>query len=249
MIAKQEQVRAGLMQDLFRRGVDEHGQLRPPREEAPHLYHQTELGWLPTGWDVAELDTLVRVIDCKHYTPEYVEEGYAILRPRNVKSDGLDFVNVDYVSETDFHAMTDIYRPKRGDIIFSRNASFGVSSRVDTDIEFAIGQDVIVMSEKAYDLGYVFHALQSDSIFQQIAKVSSGSTFGRINLGEIRKLKVAVAQPDERSNITAVLEQMAVSRAALVGELDLFRHQKAGLMQDLLTGRVSIAPLLESATV
>ena len=50
LIAKQERLRAGLMQDLFTRGVDENGELRPPREEAPHLYHETEIGWLPKGW-------------------------------------------------------------------------------------------------------------------------------------------------------------------------------------------------------
>jgi type I restriction enzyme, S subunit len=50
LIAKQEQVRAGLMQNLFARGVDETGRLRPPREEAPELYHETALGWLPRGW-------------------------------------------------------------------------------------------------------------------------------------------------------------------------------------------------------
>ena len=37
LIAKQERLRSGMMQDLFTRGMDEHGQLRPPRKEAPHL--------------------------------------------------------------------------------------------------------------------------------------------------------------------------------------------------------------------
>jgi type I restriction enzyme S subunit len=55
LIAKQERVRAGLMQDLFTRGVDEHGQLRPSPEEAPNLYHQTELGWLPKGWGTGSI--------------------------------------------------------------------------------------------------------------------------------------------------------------------------------------------------
>ena len=55
LIAKQERMRAGLMQDLFTRGVDEHGQLRPPREEAPHLYQQTKLGWLPLKWNALPL--------------------------------------------------------------------------------------------------------------------------------------------------------------------------------------------------
>jgi type I restriction enzyme S subunit len=62
LIAKQERVRAGLMQDLFTRGVDEHGQLRPPPEEAPHLYHQTELGWLPKGWEAPELECFLAPI-------------------------------------------------------------------------------------------------------------------------------------------------------------------------------------------
>ena len=63
LIAKQERVRAGLMQDLFTRGVDEHGQLRPPRDQAPHLYHQTELGWLPLGWE-ARRTRMSTCIEC-----------------------------------------------------------------------------------------------------------------------------------------------------------------------------------------
>jgi type I restriction enzyme, S subunit len=159
LIAKQERVRAGLLQDLFTRGVDEHGALRSPREEAPHLYHQTKLGWMPKKWAVNKLDYLVRIIDCKHYTPKYTLEGYPVLRPRNIKSDGLDFVNVDYVCKRDYDAMTDVYRPKRGDVIFSRNASFGVACRVESDVEFAIGQDVIIMAPKYYALGYIFYCL------------------------------------------------------------------------------------------
>lgn len=37
LIAKQERVRAGLTQDLFTRGLDEHGALRPPREETQNF--------------------------------------------------------------------------------------------------------------------------------------------------------------------------------------------------------------------
>ena len=59
LIAKQERIRAGLLNDLFTRGVDEQGTLRPPREEARHFYHETELGWLPKGWTTTTLEHLV----------------------------------------------------------------------------------------------------------------------------------------------------------------------------------------------
>ena len=58
LIAKQEQVRAGLMQDLFTRGVDETGRLRLLREEAPELYHETAFGWLPRAWESSAARTM-----------------------------------------------------------------------------------------------------------------------------------------------------------------------------------------------
>jgi type I restriction enzyme S subunit len=62
LIAKQEQVRAGLMQDLFTRGVDETGRLRPPREEVPELYHETALGWLPKEWETVQVRDIAHVV-------------------------------------------------------------------------------------------------------------------------------------------------------------------------------------------
>ena len=62
LTAKQEQVRAGLMQDLFTRGVDETGRLRPPREDAPELYHETALGWLPKEWETVRVRDIAHVV-------------------------------------------------------------------------------------------------------------------------------------------------------------------------------------------
>ena len=52
LIEKYQQIKAGLMHDLFTRGVLPNGQLRPSREEAPELYYETEIGWIPKEWRV-----------------------------------------------------------------------------------------------------------------------------------------------------------------------------------------------------
>ncbi len=52
LIDKYQQIKAGLMHDLFTRGIGPDGQLRPPREQAPHLYQQTPIGWIPKEWEV-----------------------------------------------------------------------------------------------------------------------------------------------------------------------------------------------------
>ena len=50
LIAKTQAIKAGLMNDLFTRGVTPDGKLRPSREEAPKLYKESPLGWIPKEW-------------------------------------------------------------------------------------------------------------------------------------------------------------------------------------------------------
>ena len=40
------------MHDLFTRGVTPDGKLRPTRAEAPQLYKESPLGWIPKEWEV-----------------------------------------------------------------------------------------------------------------------------------------------------------------------------------------------------
>ena len=242
LIAKHQQIKAGLMHDLFTRGVTPDGHLRPTREQAPDLYKESPLGWIPKEWAVVSLDEHVRIIDCKHYTPEFQTEGYAFVRPRNVKVGGLEWESVDYVSAEDFRLLTDVYEPKRGDIVFSRNASFGVPCYVDTDVQFAIGQDVVIMTKKGSETRFVFYALTTPITAEQIAKVSAGSTFGRINLGEIRKLLISRPDEEEQRRITDRLVTCDVLMQNLKIDLAKLHQKKHGLMHDLLTGRVRVKP-------
>jgi hypothetical protein len=50
-LAKYRQIKAALMHDLFTRGATPDGRLRAPRSEAPHLYKESSLGWIPKGWE------------------------------------------------------------------------------------------------------------------------------------------------------------------------------------------------------
>lgn len=72
LIAKTQQIKAGLMQDLFTRGVTAEGQLRPPRERAPQLYKESPLGWIPSDWALRPLNEVADV-----------NRGKFTIRPRN----------------------------------------------------------------------------------------------------------------------------------------------------------------------
>lgn len=51
LIAKYQQIKAGLMHDLFTRGVTADGRLRPTRAQAPHHYKKSAIGWIPKEWE------------------------------------------------------------------------------------------------------------------------------------------------------------------------------------------------------
>jgi len=87
LIEKYQHIKAGLMHDLFTRGIGADGKLRPPREQAPELYQQTPIGWIPKEWEFATcVDVCEKVIDCKNRTPPITPDGYPVIRTPNVRN-------------------------------------------------------------------------------------------------------------------------------------------------------------------
>ncbi len=81
LIAKYQAIKQGMMHDLFTRGVDEHGHLRPPYEDAPELYKQSELGWIPKEWEVRPVTDVTQGGPKNGYfkKPELVGRGYKLV--------------------------------------------------------------------------------------------------------------------------------------------------------------------------
>ena len=52
LIAKQQRIKTGLMQDLLTKGIDEHGNIR---SEATHTFKDSPLGRIPAEWEVGGL--------------------------------------------------------------------------------------------------------------------------------------------------------------------------------------------------
>jgi type I restriction enzyme, S subunit len=98
-------MKAGLMPDLFTRGLDENGQLRSPREEAPTLYKHSPLGWVPREWSFVTLESLVdSLVDgpfgSNLKTEHYVTDGgVRVVRLQNVQIGWYDDSDKVFVSE------------------------------------------------------------------------------------------------------------------------------------------------------
>jgi type I restriction enzyme, S subunit len=95
---------------------------------------------------------------------------------------------------------------------------------------------------------YVMHYLSSTRGKRQVLASSLGSAQQVVNLGDLRTVRVPLAGLAEQASIC---ERLAAATGSIGQERDnrvKLRQLKSGLMDDLLTGRVRVTPLLDAAT-
>lgn len=245
LIQKYHQIKTGLMHNLFTRGVLPDGRLRPPREEAPELYKETPIGWIPKEWDFTLCNCLCdKIIDCKNRTPAIKPEGYPVIRTPNVRNGKFvdqDLVYTDYES---YLIWTQRGEPKVGDIVITREAPVGEVCMIpERHPKACLGQRMMLYrpDENQIDPKFFLFALQSSPIQKRLDLISGGSTVGHVRVGDIRDLFIFRPKSfKEQRRIGCLLTAIENRIDRENGLLEKLRNQKSGLMQDLLTGRVRV---------
>jgi type I restriction enzyme S subunit len=232
VIEQLQVVKKAMMAELLTRGL-------PGRHTR---FKMTEIGEVPEEWEVTCLEEVARVVDCKHRTPTYVRDGYPVVRPRDVKESGLDLDACAKTSEADFLDLSEKHRPSVGDIVYSRNATFGVASLVTTDRPFTIGQDVCLILATKLASTFLWWSLNAPVVRAQLGLLVAGSTFQRINLANIRKLWVPLPARKEQEQISEALNRIESRMRNEVLLRDSQVNLKSSLMSVLLTGEVRVKP-------
>lgn len=252
LIAKYEQIKAGLMHDLFTRGVLPNGQLRPPREQAPELYQETAIGWIPTDWEVAGLAAKGRP------GTHWIRTGPfgSALKGEHWRTHGHQVITIGalgegvftddellFVDGRDAARLVD-FQLKAGDVVFSRVADVGRSVVVRAEqAGWIMSSNLmrIAVDENRARPDLVQMALASDSrIKAQIrTRVNSGGrdVANSDVLNQLRFVWPDIAEQDRiiaRANMASCrITSEQLKRSNLLA-------QKQGLMHDLLTGKVPV---------
>jgi type I restriction enzyme S subunit len=190
---------------------------------------------LPDGWAESNLDPLCKVIDCKHRTPSYIEEGIPLVSPGTIKWGAIDLKTPSKrVSEEEYQSLMDHCTVDIGDLVLSRNQSVGVVSYIDKNEKFVLGQDTVLIKPVSIKSKYLYFSLQSTEVQRKIIRLSGGSTFSRINLKDIRKLKLKTPPIEEQTKIAEILSTWDKAINTLEKVIGTCENQKKGLIQKLL---------------
>jgi type I restriction enzyme S subunit len=245
LIAKMQQVKAGLMHDLFTRGVTPDGRLRPTRERAPELYKESPLGWIPKEWEVFETDIKVNVIDPQpdHRTPPEVLDGYPYVGIGDVTPTGeVGFVAARKVSPAAFNKQFQSFEIHPGAFIFGKIGTIGQPTRIPHDRFFAISANVVLFTTKLMvDADYVFWIYSTAIIEAQVADATNTTSQPALGIQRIRKFLIPWPKsPEERCEMVSKLETVSETIQAEKLALDKFLQKKQGLMHDLLSGLILV---------
>ena len=193
---------------------------------------------VPNGWKLKKLNDVFKVIDSLHQTPTFSDTGLPMVRVTDVKGGILNLSNTVKVSEKVFSEYTKKYTPKKHDIIFSRVGSYGISSYVNSNEPFCIGQNtVITESNDSAVSKYIFNVLKSTYVKRQIERTVDGSSHKTVSLKVIRALDIPVPPLPEQRKIAQILSTWDRGIATTEKLIDASKQQKKALMQQLLTGK------------
>lgn len=255
IIAKLKAVKQGLLHDLLTRGIDANGELRPLQSEAPHFYKESALGWIPKDWEVVTLGMCsLKIADRDHTTPTYLEDGVFIVSPTNlIEDEGIDFPGCKRISRK----AHEINRKKTdlmpGDIIIHRiGAGLGRVRLVTEDMpEFSILHSMaqIRPNLRVISSEFMLWLMRTDSTKNQMGLGTQSIGVPDLGLDKISNFFMPKPSLEEQGLIAIRLKAIQTKIDANQAEYSKLSTIKAGLMDDLLTGRVRVTPLINEEAI
>ncbi len=200
----------------------------------PAGYSHTEVGLIPSDWEVKTLGELGECLIGLTYTPSDVKEyGMLVLRSSNISDCRLAFEDNVYVD----CVVPERIKVKNGDILICvRNGSralIGKCALIDKRVEGeTFGAFMSVF--RTIHSNYVFYQFQSDIIQHQIHE-HIGATINQITNRNMNSFLIPCPKDyQEETSIASVLSDVASLIASLEKLIAKKRDIKHGAMQELL---------------
>ena len=247
LIAKQQRIKTGLMQDLLTRGIDEHGNLR---SEQTHEFKDSPLGRIPVEWESSSLAVFVPSAEYGIST-SLSESGYPVLRMNNLLDGEAALSDLKF---TDAPVPEHLWL-RDGDVLFNRTNSWEHVGRTGIwrgQIESATFASYLVRLNPHPDklLPEMLNFWLNWEQIQIAMRRQATPAVQQVNINPTNLRSIPAAFPrnlDEQTEITVRISTVREVLNAYREHLYKLNSMKAGLMQDLLTGDRRVTALLEQS--
>lgn len=223
LIAKQKNIKTGLMHDLLSYGIDEKGQIRSPKT---HSFVEKNGIVVPEEWDVEEIgNNLVKITTGNSNTQDKIDDG---IYPLFVRSNTIERSN-NYIFEGEA-VLTSGDGVGVGKIFHYYNGKFNFHQRVYCISDFK--------EDKLF--GKYFFEYFKTHFLSEVSKQSAKTTVDSVRLNMITKMKIKLPTYIEQKKIVSIIDKQDQIISEQEIKSEKLKSVKKGLMEDLLTRNVRV---------
>ena len=243
LIAKQQRIKTGLMQDLLTRGIDENGNLR---SEETHEFKDSPLGRIPVEWGVKSVGRVFSIQLGKMLSKESKtgEDPFPYVGNKNVQWERIDSSAVEWMDFSPREREKFMLTP--GDILVCEGGEVGRSCVWQGEISNCFYQKAVHrLRPKERCHTKLFPKFMRWAISRGVlSDFTSQTSISHLTKEKLEALPITIQSEEEQARICRVFDCVDASVLSAENQLGKLTALKTALMQDLLTGKVSVAPLL-----
>ena len=241
LIAKEKNIKKGLMHDLLTNGIDENGTIRSLKT---HQYKESELGLIPEEWEIQTLKSILTFLkDGTHGTHQDVNNGIPMLSAKDIYNGKIDLNNEPrLISEEDYLQIHRNYSIQKNDILLTIVGTIGRVAIVKTIQKFTLQRSVAILrTNNKIIVEYLYYILTNQTFLNQLIVKTNASAQGGIYLGTLATAKVKYPKGmEEQQKIANILTAQDKKIKTEEKNLEKLKELKKGLMYDLLSGKVRV---------
>ena len=201
-------------------------------------YKMTELGEIPSEWEVKKLKELLDVLkDGTHNPPKRTEEGIPLLSAENIFNGKINYgINEKCISEEDYELMHKNYNIEKDDILMTIVGTIGRVAVVKDNKKFTVQRSVAILrSNKKVNNLFLTQFLSSTICKKELDRKSNSTAQAGLYLGELGKINIIVPSINEQEKIASILLTVDEQIDNVDALIEKNKELKKGLMQTLLT--------------
>jgi type I restriction enzyme, S subunit len=164
----------------------------------------------PAGWLVEPLSNVCsEIVDCLNKTATVVDgpTPYKMIRTTNVKDGRVNLDETRFVDEVVYRKWTRRFKPRRGDVILTREAPLGEVGLLRSDEHVFLGQRTMAYraNPQKLDQRFLYYSLLGPTLQAQIRMYGAGSTVEHMRVPQAESLQIPFPALATQQKIAAIL--------------------------------------------
>ena len=133
-------------------------------------------------------------------------------------------------------------------VLFTVVGSYGHAAHVDDELDFGFERNIafVIPNSKYLHSRYLFYSVSSEAARTQVERLVIGNAQKVLTLAALNSIVVPLPSLSEQAQIISRLDALNERQEHEQFAFEKLLVQRKGLMDDLLTGRVRVTPLLDS---